>query len=89
MDWAMLTRSFTDELQKIASKGNFLGASPYKGTNVMASSSLPRATGMPKPTGSAAKPTNYSIVHNEAPTVAYGTDATVSKVDAPPPPVKT
>jgi hypothetical protein len=84
-----MLNSFVDELSKIAAGGNISASSSYKGTNLASGSSLPRSSGMPRSVGMTAKPTNYSIVHNEAPKADYGDDPTISKVNPPTPPVRT
>jgi hypothetical protein len=94
MELMMLT-SFVDELSKIGeSAGSNVMAGPGPGgQNATASASS--APGLPKTSPSitsksnvSAKPTNYSIVHNQAPTAAFGA-ASLSSKSVPPPPVRT
>ena len=90
-EWA----SFCDELAKIAGikpGSNVVNLAKSvvggKGGNVVAkplpSSGIKAPTTTLKP---ASKPTNYSMVHSNAPTAAYGA-ATGTKA-VPPPPVRT
>ena len=96
MDTVMLA-SFTDELQKIA-EGNV--ASPMKpaigglGSNAMGkpltspgigTSQTQTSLGAEKP--KPIKPTNYSMVHSNAPMAAFNAGAGSKMV--PPPPVRT
>jgi len=103
MNRKMMT-SFMDELSKIAAagpataaKGNFaapMGLKSGMGSNSMVTSSSSKGTvsSLPKmnpmKADAAAKPTNYSIVHSEAPSAAFGSTASTSKA-VPPPPVRT
>lgn len=91
MDSVMLA-SFTDELQKIA-EGNVVNLSKPvvggMGSNIVGKP-LPspgigkvELGGAPKP----AKPTNYSMVHSNAPMAAFDTGSGSKSV--PPPPVRT
>ena len=82
-----------DELTKVAI--NFAAPAskkPGRGQNSMVS--LTSGAGFKSPVASnplkanPAKPTNYSIVHSEAPPAAQGTASAVSKA-VPPPPVRT
>ena len=90
-------KSFMDEMTKIAAAGNNAAAPASMksgmGQNTMSGgkSTIGVQTAAPKMNISpkmnvAAKPQNYSIVHSEAPSAAFG--ATSSKV-IPPPPVRT
>ena len=96
--------AFMDELQKIsaltpagAAKSNFaapLGLKTGMGDNSVVSLSSSKGTTSltpkmnPGKSDVAAKPTNYSIVHSEAPSAAFGSTASTSKA-VPPPPVRT
>lgn len=86
---SVVLASFIDELSKIAGANV---ASPFKmtaGHNVMTGLTTTKS-GLPKTPGlkaAPAKPTNYSIVHSEAPSAAYG--SALSSKSVPPPPVRT
>ena len=84
--------SFMDELTKISatfgSGPNMLAPFRMKsgmGGNIMAGA---QSGGIKQSKNPTAKPTNYSIVHSEAPTAAQGITASSSKA-VPPPPVRT
>lgn len=94
MDGTMM-RAFIDELAKLADSN--AGAPPSQktglGQNVMVSSSSSSgfstpSVANPMKAADSPKPTNYSIVHSEAPMAAQGTASAVSKA-VPPPPVRT
>ena len=84
MDPTVLT-SFVDELSKMAAMSNVMGPKVLSmGKNVMGRSTP--TVGVKSLTRTAAKPTNSSMVHNQAPSAAYGAASTTSKA-VPPPPV--
>jgi hypothetical protein len=101
---SQMVAAFTDEMLKIsaaspaaAAGGNAAAPAGLKsgfGSNAMVSLSSGKSTLSSTPKTNPAKgnveakPTNYSIVHSEAPSAAFGSTSSTSKA-VPPPPVRT
>lgn len=87
MDGVMLA-AFENELRKMAEEGNFAAPSVSQGSNIMTQPVFPKSGIKPMTDIAKPKATNYSIVHNQAPTAADSAAPAPVKA-VPPPPVRT